>query len=62
MVRLGLYNNIIEVVRQGSLGWLGHVVRKEDDDSVEQAWRKGKDKVSLEKYDGKPLSWVWYKS
>ena len=39
MVRLGLDNNIIEVVRQGSLRWLGHVVRKEDDDSVKQAWR-----------------------
>ena len=39
MVRLGLDNNIIEVVRQGSLRWLGHVVRKGNDDSVKQAWR-----------------------
>ena len=38
MVRLGLDNNIIEVVRQGSLRWLGHVVRKRDDDSVKQTW------------------------
>ena len=32
MVRLGLDCTIVEVVRQGSLRWLGHVVRKEDDD------------------------------
>ena len=39
MVRLGLVKTIVEVVRQGSLKWLGHVVRKEDDDCVKQAWR-----------------------
>ena len=39
MVRLGLDSTIVEVVRQGSLRWLGHVVRKEDDDCVKQAWR-----------------------
>ena len=39
MVRLGLDCTIVEVVRQGSLRWLGHVVRKEDDDCVKQAWR-----------------------
>ena len=39
MVKLGLDNNIIEVVRQGSMSWLGHVVRKRNDDSVKQAWR-----------------------
>ena len=39
MGRLGLDDNIIEVVRQGSLRWLGHVVRKGNDDSVKQAWR-----------------------
>ena len=39
MVRFGLDNAIVEVVRQRSLGWLGHVVRKEDDDCVKQAWR-----------------------
>ena len=32
MVRLGLVSKIVEVVRQESLRWLGHVVRKE-------AWR-----------------------
>ena len=39
MVRLGLDSTIVEVVRQGSLRWLSHVVRKEDDDYVKQAWR-----------------------
>ena len=39
MVRLRLNCTIVEVVRQGSLRWLGHVVRKEDDDCVKQAWR-----------------------
>ena len=38
MVRLGLVSKIVEVVRQGSLRWLGHV-RKRDDDCVRQAWR-----------------------
>ena len=39
MVRLVLNSMIVEMVRQGSLRWLGHVVRKEDDDCVKQAWR-----------------------
>ena len=39
MVRLGLVSTIVEVVRQGSLRWLGHVVRKGDDDCVKQTWR-----------------------
>ena len=39
MVRLGLDSTIVEVVRQESLRWPGHVVRKEDDDCVKQAWR-----------------------
>ena len=39
MVRLWLDNTIVEVVKQGSLRWLGHVVKKEDDDCVKQAWR-----------------------
>ena len=37
MIRLGLDSMIVEVVRQGSLRWLGHVVRKEDDNCVKQA-------------------------
>ena len=37
MVRLGLDNTIIGVVRQGSLSWLGYVVRKVDEDCVKQA-------------------------
>ena len=36
MVRLGLDSTIVEMVRQGSLRWLGHVVKKEDDDCVIQ--------------------------
>ena len=36
MVRLQLDIMIIEVVRQGSLRWLGHVARKRDDDCVKQ--------------------------
>ena len=39
MVRLGLDNTIVETVRQGSLRWLGHVVKKGDDDCVKQTWR-----------------------
>ena len=39
MVRLRLDNTIVEVVRQGSLRWLGHVVRKGDEDCVKQALR-----------------------
>ena len=38
MVRLGLDKTIVEGVKQESLRWLGHVVRKEDDDCVKQAW------------------------
>ena len=38
MVRFGLDNTIVEVVRQGNLRWLGYVVRKGDDDCVKQAW------------------------
>ena len=36
-VSLGLVSTIFEVVRQGSLRWLGHVVRKGGGDCVEQA-------------------------
>ena len=36
MVRLGSDNNIVEVVKQRSFRWLGHVVRKGDDDCVKQ--------------------------
>ena len=39
MVRLGLDNTIVEMLGQGSLRWLGHVVKKRDDDYVKQAWR-----------------------
>ena len=36
MVRLGLDNTIVEMVRQGSLRWLGHVVRKGNEEFVKQ--------------------------
>ena len=36
MVSMGLNSTIVEVVRQGSLRWLGHVVKKKDDDCVKQ--------------------------
>ena len=39
MVRLGLDNTIVEMVRQGNLRWPGHVVKKGDEDCVKQAWR-----------------------
>ena len=39
MVWLGLNNKIVEVTRQKSLRWLGHVVRKGDEDCVERVWR-----------------------
>ena len=38
MVILGLDSTVIKVVRQGGLGWLGHVVRKENNDCVKQVW------------------------
>ena len=38
MVRLGLDSTIVEEVRQGSLRWLRHVVKKEDDNCVKEAW------------------------
>ena len=39
MVRLGLDSTIVEVVRQESLRWPVHVVRKGDDACAKQAWR-----------------------
>ena len=38
MERLGLKDTIVEYVRQGSLRWLGHILRKDDDECVKQAW------------------------
>ena len=55
MVRLGLVSTIVEVVRQGSLRWLGHVVRKRADGCVKQAWRF---KVEGSRRRGRPrLAW-----
>ena len=38
MKRLGLKDTIVETVRQGSLRWLGHALRKGDDECVKQEW------------------------
>ena len=38
MERSGLKDTIVEIVRQGSLRWLGHILRKGDDKCVKQAW------------------------
>ena len=53
---LGLKDTIVETVRQGSLRWLGHVLRKSDDECVKQAWNfevedirgRGRPKMSWE--------------
>ena len=37
MERLGLKDAIVMYVRQGSLRWLGHVLRKDDDECVRNA-------------------------
>ena len=53
MVRLRLVSTIVEVVRLGSLRWLGHKVRKKDEDCDKQVWRfevegsKGKGRMRL---------------
>ena len=53
MVRLGLDNTVIEVLRQGSLRWVGHFLRKGDGECVKQAKRfevegsRGRRKPSL---------------
>ena len=39
MVKFELHSTIVEVVRLGSLKWLGLVLRKGDDDCIKQAWR-----------------------
>ena len=55
MVRLGLVSPMVEVVKHGSLRWLGHVVRKGDDDCLKQAWRF---EVEGSRERGKPrLDW-----
>ena len=43
MERLGLEDSVLEVVRRSGLRWLGHVLRREDDDPIKMAWRLDKD-------------------
>ena len=38
MQRLVIKDTIVENVLQGSLRWLGHVLRKDDNEHVKQAW------------------------
>ena len=55
MFRLRFDYTIIEMGRQLSLRWLGHMVRKRDDDCVKQAWRF---EVDGSRGKGKPrLAW-----
>ena len=58
MIRLALDSTIIEVVRQGSLRWLGHMVKGVTIVLNRRGGLRLKEeaKVSLENYDGKPLS------
>ena len=39
MERLELDDSVLEVVRRTGLRWLGHVLRREDDDSIKIVWR-----------------------
>ena len=56
MERCGLKDTIIEMVRQGSLRWLGHVLRKGDDECGKKTWNfeiegsrgRGRTKMSWE--------------
>ena len=38
MERIGLKDTIVEVVRRSGLRWLGHVLRKRDDEGVKRVW------------------------
>jgi len=38
MARLGQKNTVVETVRRGSLRWLGHVLRKDNNESIKQVW------------------------
>ena len=43
MERLGLEDSVLEVVRRSGLWWLGHVLRREDDDPIKIVWRLDED-------------------
>ena len=38
MERLGLKESVLEVVRRSGLRWMGHVLRREDEDPIKMAW------------------------
>eukprot|EP00795_Rhopilema_esculentum_P010641 gene10641-biopygen13144 len=55
MEKLGLKDTIVEAVRQGHLRWLGHVLRKSDEECVEQAWNF---EAEVDRGRGRPkMSW-----
>ena len=45
MERLGLEDSVLEVVSRSGLRWLGHVLRREDDDPIKIVWRLDEDAV-----------------
>lgn len=55
MERIGLKDTIVEVVRRSGLRWLGHVLRKRDDEGVKRVWNL---EVEGKRGRGRPkLSW-----
>ena len=38
MERLGLEETVVEVIKRSGLRWMGHVLRREDDEPVKRAW------------------------
>ena len=38
MERLGLEETVVKVIKRSGLRWMGHVLRREDDEPVKRAW------------------------
>ena len=57
MKRLGLDETVVEVLKRSGLRWMGHVLRREDNEPVITAWDqevdgirgKGRSKIILER-------------
>ena len=45
MERLGLNESILEVVKRNGLRWMGHVLRREDNNPIKMAWQLDEDVV-----------------
>ena len=45
MARLGLNESVLEVVKRNGLRWMGHVLRREDDNPIKMAWQLDEDVV-----------------